>query len=211
MTRYSAIYRPNSQISSFSKPVDLVKKLGSSAGNPASSPAELRSLQITKTGNYWYQIGTMASAVQLFTNFNLEDNKPWVRVFSSPYGSTATVNEVGKNIPWTGFLVQRNDNQLRGYTYFSTPQLFNQRNSTETSTGGNRSGMRVYIGYGGGHGIYSTTQGVCNWSIATNAVGAGWNGNLCGSFPNSLIWGTGQSNTATYTNLSGTWEIWITW
>jgi hypothetical protein len=210
MTRYAAPYRPSTLVTDFIKPVGG-PKLGTSAGFAAPSPSALAASGESIDGLYWYEDGTMAAPLELFTKFNLEDNKTWVRVFSSPYNGTATVNEVGKNIPWTGFLVQRNDAALRGYTFFSTTQLFNQRNSTATSTGGTRSDMRVYIGFAGGHGIYSTAQGVCNWGTAVNAIGAGWNGSTCGSFPNGLIWGTGQSNTATYANLSGTWEIWITW
>jgi hypothetical protein len=210
MTRYAAPYRPSTLVSDFIKPVGT-KLDGSTQALAAESPTDLRSLGLSGTSNRWYKATGMSTAVNLFTNFNLEDGKAWVRVFSSPYNSTATVNEVGKSIPWTGFLVQRNDAVLRGYTYFASRQLFNQRNSTDTSSGGTRSGRRVYIGFAGGHGIYSIAQGVCSWGTASNAIGAGWNGSTCGSFPNGLIWGTGQSNTATYTNLSGTWEIWITW
>lgn len=211
MTRHAAAYRPSENVSRFITQSDIRLKLGLSSSHPAGSPEELRQYGFSQAANYWYKIDTMPSAVQLYTDFTLQDSRPWVRVFSSPYNSTATINEVGKNIPWTGFLVQRNDNSFRGHTYFSTPQLFNTRSSLDISTGGNRSGSRIFIGNAGGHGIYNASQQPCNWGDSNNAVGAGWNGSTCGSFPNGLIWGTGQSGTATYANLSGTWEIWITW
>jgi hypothetical protein len=185
--------------------------ISNSESNPANSPTDLKAAGPPPNGFYWYQSGSMTAAVSLYTDFDLVDSKAWVRVFSSPYNSTATVNEVGKSIPWNGFLIQRNDAGLRGYTYFGSNQLFNTRSSTDTSTGGNRSGMRVFIGAAGGHGIYSTAQNPCNWPDGVNAIGAGWNGSTCGSFPDGLLWGTGQSGNPVYLNASGTWETWITW
>ena len=76
--------------------------------------------------------------------------------------------------------------------------------------------MQVFLGGAGQHGIYATAQGPCNWNIATNAIGAGWDGGTlqnqgCGGYPNNLVWGTGQSNSAIYANITPgeVWEIWI--
>jgi hypothetical protein len=121
-----------------------------------SSPSEA-----TSDGFYWYRSGSMTNPVQLFTRVNLVDGRNWVRVFSSPFASTATVNEIGKNIPFTGFLIQNSPRPSGGfstlinYSYFSTPQLFNTRNSTALTTGGNKPGFAVYIGFAGGHGFYN--------------------------------------------------------
>jgi hypothetical protein len=151
---------------------------------------------------------------------NLADGRNWVRVFSSPFGSTATVNEVGKNIPFKGFLIQpslgeaKDTASFQTYSYFSTNQLFNTRNSTALTTGGNKPGFAVYIGYSGGHGFYNvnSSQSPCNWSNSVGLVGAAYDGS-CGSFPNALRWGTGQSGTPICKmSATGTvWETWITW
>jgi hypothetical protein len=153
----------------------------------------------------------MSSSRQMYYAPNMADGKSWVKVFSSPYSSTATINEIGNSIDFEGFLVQRNDAASRAYSYFGAKQLYNTRSSTDLTSGGTKSGFRVYLGQAGGHGFYNTVQSPCSWGDSNGAVGAGWNGSTCGSFPNGLIWGTGQSGTPNYTNLSGTWEHWIWW
>lgn len=177
--------------------------------SPVTSPQEL-TLAEAPAGDYWIKPNGFSSAIQMYFKPGLADVRGWVRVFSSPYSGTATVNLLNQGIPWKGILVQRSDNQLQGYTYFSTNQLYNSRTSTSTSSGGNRSGYRVYLGGPGAHGIYNTSQSPCNWGNSSGAVGAGYDGSTCGSFPNNLIWGTGTSGAA-YTNRSGTWEHWIWW
>lgn len=176
----------------------------------AQSPQQLANAGVTTDGFYSYKTGSMAQAVSLYTRFNMADSRPWVRVFSSPFASTATVNEVNKNIPWKGFLIQRDVNDYRNYSYFSTNQLFNTRQDNSTASGGNKGGFRIFIGYAGGHGFYNTGQAPCNWNEGTGAVGAGYDGS-CGTFPNAMRWGLGQAGTPNYTMVSGTWETWIWW
>lgn len=171
--------------------------------------------QVTSDGFYRYETADpKREPVNLFTKVNLVDGRNWVRVFSSPFASPATVNEVGKSIPFKGFLIQGVDGSFRTYSYFSTNQLFNTRNLRDTTTGGNKSGFAVYIGYAGGHGFYNVNpiQSPCNWSNSVGLVGAAYDG-TCGSFPNALRWGTGQSGTAVCKMVAaGTvWETWITW
>lgn len=176
----------------------------------ADSPQQLANLGITTDGFYAYKTGSMAQAVSLYTRFNMVDSRPWVRVFSSPFASTATVNETNKNIPWKGFLIQRDGNDYRNYSYFSSNQLFNTRQDNSTASGGNKGGYRIFIAYNGGHGFYNTGQQPCNWQDSNGAVGAGYDGS-CGTFPDSTRWGTGNSGTPNYTMVGGTWETWIWW
>jgi hypothetical protein len=169
---------------------------------------------ITSDGFYWYETSDpKREPVRLFTKVNLADGRNWCRVFSSPFASSATVNEVGKNIPFKGFLIQPSDGSFQIYSYFSTPQLFNTRNLTALTTGGNNPGFAVYIGYAGGHGFYNPTlQTPCKWSNSVGMIGAGIDATNCGSFPNALKWGTGQSGTPICNMVPpGTvWETWIT-
>jgi hypothetical protein len=173
--------------------------------------------QVTSDGFYWYETADPArEPVKLYTKVNLADGKNWVRVFSSPFASTATVNEVGKSIPFRGFLIQPSDGSFQTYSYFSSNQLFNLRNSTALTVGGNKAGFAVYIGYAGGHGFYnvniSPIQTPCNWTNSVGMVGAGFDG-ICGSFPNALRWGVGQSGTpvCNMVPVGTVWETWITW
>ena len=179
--------------------------------NPARSPMFLQNLGYP-AGNYWFRDGAMTSAVELFYSPNYIESRPWVRVFSSPYNGTATVNRLNLDIPYQGLLVQRDTLDIRHTGYFVGYERYNTTNFTNVlTTSGTRTGNRIFLGFAGGHGIYSATQQSCNWGDSSGGVGAGWNGATCGSFPNGLIWGTGQSGTATYANLSGTWEHWIYW
>jgi len=139
------------------------------------------------------------------------DGRPFVLTFQSAYASTATINEVGYSIPFKGFLVRR-ISDLQNYGYFNTKQLYNSRNSTAGLDSGPLTGYRVYIGFAGGHGIYSTSQGVCSWaSTNSGAFGAGYDGSTCGSYPDGLRWGTGNNSTSTYDNRSGTWQHSLWW
>lgn len=199
---------PSKRVSSWINLTDTI--LGLSQSYPAVSPQQLQSLN-QPAGNYWIQSPSMTFAVQMYYEPNYFQSKPWVKVFSSPYNSTATVNLLGNNIDWSGILVQRSTLDIRHTAYFSSSRLYNTGSPTTTSSSGTRTGFRVYLGGAGSHGIYNTSQNPCSWQNSVDAVGAGYNGSTCGSFPNGLIWGTGQSGTPTYTNLSGTWEHWIHW
>jgi hypothetical protein len=183
---------------------------GSSQENAAVSLSNFDALG-NPAGTYWFRSPSMSSAMEMFYSPNLIDSRGWVRVFSSPYSGTATTNLLGNSIDWQGILVQRSTQDIRHTAYFTTSRLYNSDSSTTTSSSGTRTGFRVFLGGAGAHGIYNTSQLPCNWGDSNNAVGAGWNGSSCGSFPNGLIWGTGQSGTPVYTNLSGTWEHWIYW
>ncbi|HLP19291.1 MAG TPA: hypothetical protein VK174_03285 [Chitinophagales bacterium] len=163
------------------------------------------------TGTYTFNFPGSTGAQQLYYQSNMNNGQGYVRVFSSPYNGTATVNWVGNSFPFTKFLVQTDGStgtQTRATAFFSTARLFNADNQLGVSTGGTHTGYRVFIGYAGGMGIYNNTQQVCNWGNSSGSVGAGFNGSTCGTYPNGLLWGTG-TGTATYTAISTTWEVWI--
>jgi hypothetical protein len=186
---------------------------GSAYSSPQQLSDDAEADNITLVdGTYTYFIPGTNDTVDLYTAFNYVDSKPWVKVFSSPYGSTATLNHVDIGLNFKGFMIQQTNGSDRAYSYFSTSKAFATRNTTgETTTGGNKSGYRVFIGYAGGHGFYNTSQATCSWSTSEGAVGAGFNGS-CGSFPNGLRWGLGNSGTPHYTmRTSSTFETWIWW
>jgi hypothetical protein len=183
--------------------------------NPFTSPTEARLLGYT-SGDYYFKSGSMSSPQLLEFQRDYYENRGWVCVFRSPYRSTATTNKIDLNIPMDGLLVQRDTLDLRGAVYWSTPITYNTvlgsgNNTADSGTGyAGSNARRVMLGGGGGHGIYRTDQSQCNWGNSTGAIGAGWDGVNCGSFPNDLVWGTGNANPA-YENRSGTWSHWITW
>lgn len=133
----------------------------------------------------------------------------WVKVFESPYGGTATTNFLDLSLSFSQIGFQRNDGAFWQTAGFPLYASFNTRNDNAVATTGTRIGYRVFLGYGGGMGIYNTNQSPCNWFDGTGAVGAGYDGGSCGTFPNGLKWGTGQTGTAVYANMSGTWQAWI--
>jgi hypothetical protein len=179
--------------------------------SPFTSPAQAQSLGYGD-GTYYFLSGTMASARLLEFKNNFYENKSWVCVFRSPYNSTATTNQLGFNIPMRGLLVQRDSLDIRGAVYWSSPILYNTINNPGNNTADSGySPRRILLGFAGGHGIYTTNQGVCGWLNGLGSIGAGYNGSNCGSFPNGLLWGTGQANTAIYANASGIWSHWTYW
>lgn len=189
--------------------------LGSSL-NPLSSPVQAQSLGVS-AGNYYFKSGSMSSAQLLEYQPNYYESRPFCCVFRSTYASTATTNKIDLSIPMGGLLVQRDALDLRGAVYWSTPITYTTvggvgNNTADSGTGyAGSNARRVILGYGGGHGIFNTGQQSCNWGNSAGGIGAGWDGGTCGSFPNGLIWGTGNAATATYDNRSGTWSHWITW
>jgi hypothetical protein len=188
--------------------------LGSSS-NPFLSPVQAQSNGYS-AGTYYFKSGAMSSPLLLEYQPNYYESRPFCCVFRSPYRSTATTNRIDLNIPMGGLLVQRDTLDLRGAVYWSTPITYNTvlgsgNNTADSGTGyAGSNARRVMLGGGGGHGIYRTDQSQCNWQNSTGAIGAGWDGVNCGSFPNDLVWGTGNANPA-YENRSGTWSHWITW
>lgn len=187
---------------------------------PARCIFSIRDFDLLKkpAGNYYfgYTNGTVQTTPTTFYaeysgyNFN-NTGFGWFLGFQSPYNSTATTNFLNSSISWTQIMVRRTDNVFWETAGFNGVASFNTRNDTNTMTTGTRSGYRVFFGYPGGMGIYTTGQNPCSWGDAPGAIGAGWDGSSCGGFPNSLLWGTGQSGTATYANMSGTWQIWLRW
>lgn len=184
---------------------------GTSA-KPFASPVQAMVMGAASGVSYFFKHSLMSSAIEMEFQNNYYENKPFCCVFRSAYGSTPTVNRLDLNIPMKGLLVQRDTLDIRAAVYWSTPISYN----TVSGTGNNTADSgypyrRVLLGGAGSHGLYNTNQQSCNWGDSVGAVGAGWTGSTCGSWPNDLRWGTGQSGTATYTNLSGTWSHWIFW
>jgi hypothetical protein len=178
---------------------------------PFNSPYQAQSLGYGD-GNYYFLDGSMSTPTLLEFKNNYYEGRSWVCVFRSPYNSTETTNKLGLNMPMGGLLVQRDSLDIRGAVYWSSPILYNTISNPGNNTADfGYSPRRILLGFAGGHGIYTTSQGVCGWSNGLGSIGAGWNGSTCGSFPNGLLWGTGQANTATYANASGIWSHWIYW
>lgn len=174
---------------------------------PLSSPEKAQAFGLP-AGSYYFKSGVMSSALLMEFQPNYIDNLPFVCVFRSPYNSTATTNLLGNSIPMKGFLVQRDTLDYRGAVYWNTATTYIQTSGITADSG--YAYRKVMLGYGGGHGIYNTNQNVCSWGASTGAIGAGYNGATCGSFPNGLLWGTGTAGAA-YANMSGTWSHWVYW
>jgi hypothetical protein len=178
---------------------------------PLASPVAAQAAGLP-AGTYDFQSGGMTSPVSLEYQPNYYEGRPFCCVFRSPYRATATTNRIDLSIPMAGLLVQRDALDHRAAVYWSTPITYNTVGGSGNNTANSGySPRRVILGGAGGHGIFNTNQTQCNWSDSAGAIGAGFDGGTCGSFPNDLVWGTGQSGTATYTNRSGTWSHWVTW
>jgi hypothetical protein len=182
-----------------------------SLNNPLPSPVFAQNNNFP-AGSYYFRSGSMSSPLLLEYQPSYYESKPFCCVFRSPYRSTATTNRIDLNIPMGGLLVQRDTLDLRAAVYWSTPITYNSVGGSGNNTADSGySPRRVMLGGSGGHGIFATFQNQCSWGAATGAIGAGWDGGTCGSFPNDLVWGTGRSDTATYENRCGIWSHWITW
>jgi hypothetical protein len=179
---------------------------------PFGSPVQAKVMGAVDGGIYYFKYGSMSSPQQMEFQGSYYENKPFCCVFRSPYNSTATTNLLDLNIPMKGLLVQRDALDIRAAVYWSTTIVYNTLSGTGNNTADSGYAYRrVLLGGAGSHGLYNTSQQSCNWGDSVGAVGAGWTGSTCGSWPNGLQWGTGQSGTATYTNMSGTWSHWIFW
>lgn len=179
---------------------------------PFASPVQAMNMGAASGGLYYFKFGSMSSAVELEFQNEYYESKPFCCVFRSSYIGTATVNRLDLNIPMKGLLVQRDTLDIRAAVYWTTPITYNSLSGSGNNTAD--SGYpyrRVILGYAGGHGIFNTGQTQCNWGDSVGAVGAGYDGSTCGSFPNGLIWGSGQSGSPTYINRSGTWSHWVFW
>lgn len=171
-------------------------------------------------GSYLFKGSGMTTYQTLYFEPSYYDSSPFVRVFSAPNGSTATLNKIDLDIPMNKLLVQRNTLDVRGVARFSSTEKFNTiggsgiaTSSVSNNFGGQTSSMKVFLGYAGGHGIFNPSQSTCNWgSNISGAIGAGYDGTGCGTFPNDLRFGYASSNNGpTYSGPGGTWEYWVTW
>ena len=176
---------------------------------PFGSPVQAMVLGAASGATYYFKYGSMSSAVQMEFQNNYYENKPFCCVFRSPYASTATVNLISLSIPMKGLLVQRDTLDIRAAVYWNNTQVYNTTTGITADSG--YAYRKVMLGYAGGHGIYNNSQNVCSWGDSIGGVGAGWDTVNCGTFPNGIKWGTGQSGTPAYTNMSGTWSHWIFW
>lgn len=191
---------------------DGVIRDGSTA-NLATTPYYLRNiLGITTDGNYYVKTPEMYSAIYTYISFNLVDSKDWVLMMhlnqtSGTSGSVVGTDHIGSNTPWKGFALD--DDGTYYYSYFSTYQSYAARNDTNTTSGGNKSGFRIFLGYAGGHGFYNTSQNPCSWTPDNGMVGAGYDGS-CGTYPTSLRMGFG-TDSGPFLNSAMTGQIksWI--
>jgi hypothetical protein len=194
-----------------------------SANNATSAVLSMTDFDILKrpAGNYFFIkpgdpafTPTIVSLYYSGHNYN-GSGFGWVKLFESPYNGTATTNLINQNYFMKEYLVGRSDGSIwetAGWNDTNYGRPFNTRNTTgDLSTTGTRIGYRVFFGYSGGMGIYNTGQTPCFWATASGAIGAGYDGGSCGSFPNGLLWGTGNGINAVYDNRSGTWSIWGRW
>jgi hypothetical protein len=174
-------------------------------------------------GNYFFQLPSQDPLLSYtvvtfeYSGFDLSGTGfGWVKLFESPYNGTATTNLLGLGYRFNQFMIRRSDGAFwgtGGWADGSICRAFNYRDANsngDLTNTGTKSGFRVFFGIGGGHGFYNTSQNPCNWSDSTGSIGAGWDGSSCGTFPNSLLWGTGTSS-AVYDNRSGTWATWGRW
>lgn len=174
---------------------------------PFSSPEQAQTYGAF-AGTYYFKSSGMSVPLAMEFQPAYIDGYPYVCVFRSTYNSTATTNLLGNSIPMKGLLVQRDTLDYRGAVYWNTATTYTQTTSFTADSG--YAYRKVMLGYGGGHGIYNTNQNQCSWGNSTGAIGAGYDGGTCGSFPNGLIWGIGTSGAA-YTERSGTWSHWVYW
>lgn len=193
--------------------VDLLLPIGplGTASDPFTSPTQAAASGAVSGRSYFFKSGSMSTAIELLFQDLYYDSKPFCLVFRSAYSDKATVNKLGLNIPMGGLLVQRDSQDLRAAVYWNTATTYNAVGGAGITADSGYAYRRVILGYNGGHGIYNTSQQQCAWGDSIGAVGAGWDGGTCGTFPNNLIWGTGVSGTAVYTNRSGIWSHWVTW
>ena len=177
-----------------------------SYSNPFTSPIHAQNRGYP-AGNYYFKSGSMNSPQLLEFQPRYYENKPFCCVFRSPVQATATTNKLNLSIPMKGLLVQRDTLDIRAAVYWNNIQVYNTTSGLTADTG--YPYRKVMLGYGGGHGIYNNTQNVCSWGDSVGSVGAGYS--PCGTYPDYLYHGTGQSGTPFYTNASGIWSHWTFW
>ena len=156
--------------------------------------------------SYYVTSGSFNGSIEYSgANFKSQGRGYWL-AWHGGFNTTQVSSILGQSFSFSHILIEGTG----GYhtMTFSSARTFNQTSSGTTASGGTRSGYRLYLGYGGGHGIYSTSQSPCNWSSSAGIFGAGYNGS-CGSYPNSLVMGIGAGGGPYHSSLGGTWKFWI--
>ena len=175
-----------------------------------TTPNFLRNtLGTTTDGNYYIKATGMTEARQCYIDFSRIDSKDWVRgqtLTANSYGSNTVTNDnFGYNIPFKGFLLDKDGSTY--YSYFTATRTFTTSGDTTAGSGGNYGGYRAFFGQSGGHGWYRTDQSPCGWGNSSGAVGAGYDGS-CGTYPSSLRMGFG-TGSPTYSASNGVYTFWF--
>ena len=175
-------------------------------------------------GTHYFKFSNTHAVAQYYYKPSAWNNgstdKGAIRVFVAVSESTPSENYTGNNIPMDYIVVGRRTGSTTAYfnqsaeVEFSSQQLFNTTSGVSGTSrnywnngGTNYNGTKVMLGGGGKHEIYESTQNPCSWGSANGSVGAGFD-NSCGSYPNGLKLGLGDSD-AYYNNISGTFEFWV--
>jgi hypothetical protein len=223
-TYYVSSYATNSSGTTYGTPISFTSPIaplgsGVSVRTAASSFTDFNLLASPAGLYYFAPPGATSTTYQLYYEPNFRGTGyGFVKVFSSPTRAAATVNLIGQNLPITELMVNNAGStstwatagwNTGGYRRFNVLGSNSDYPTTGTKNG---SGFRVFFGANGGHGIYNSSQYPCSWSSSTGAIGAGYDGSTCGTFPDGLIWGEGTSG-AGYSNIvtNSVWEIWIRW
>lgn len=151
--------------------------------------------------------GSVGPAIYSGDNY-LGTGKKYFKMWQADYNTAPTINLITEGHYFNEILIENSGGTWYN-AIFSAYRPYATTADTTASTGGSRTGYRVFLGYAGGHGIYNTSQTPCNWANSSGAWGAGYINSTCGTWPNGLLMGYGTSNP-TYVAVGGTWEFWIT-
>lgn len=180
-----------------------------SIGNPITS-ASLGSFG-GNAGEYYYiqtPNGSIGSAIYSGANYK-GTGKKYFKMWQADQNSAPSENLIAEGHFFNEILIENSGGTWHN-AIFASHRPYATTSDTTTSTGGSRTGYRVYLGYAGGHGIYNTSQNPCSWGNSAGAWGAGYINSTCGSWPNGLLMGSGISGSPAYTAVGGTWQFWIT-
>lgn len=182
---------------------------GRSPANPVTATAEFSGIA---GQSYYIQppgANTAFEATYSGNNYKNTDTG-YFSWYETADQSSPSLNLLGNGYQFNVMMVEKtgSDWQTVGFNSYQTFNTRGNESQPITADFGTRSGYRVYFGYAGGHGIYNTGQGTCNWGSSAGAIGAGYNGSTCGTYPNNLMMGTGTGNN-TYTNRGGNWTYWF--
>lgn len=183
--------------------------VGLTSGNPVTSTTSFTG---TAGNIYYIQPGGIGAVVQAeYSGDNFKGTGyGYFKYWSAPDLGAPTVSLYGQGLRWNIFLIEKAGGVWQWLGFSGTYLTFDARSDTTAiGTFGTRAGYRVFFGFAGGHGIYNTGQSVCNWGSSGSAIGAGWDGSTCGSFPSGLRMGVGQDGTPVYTDRGGTWNFWF--